>query len=108
MHTIHKQLDIDGGENLLTLDPNQRPNPNVWMPPVMWEGFLNNEKIRIAQNAQYSSGADDFEFELFQEKFDALKPDIVRAIQEATKAMEITTYKLLVKLVKSSFYLRID
>ncbi|HEY2584079.1 MAG TPA: hypothetical protein VGI43_19885 [Mucilaginibacter sp.] len=56
--------------------------------PILWSGFLNNEKIIVKQLSVSSSHITDFEFVEYPEQYAYLKGEIMTAINNYLRVLD--------------------
>jgi len=68
----------------LVLDADKSLNFQVSYP-IVWTGYLNNEKIKILQTEKHARILTSFEFEVFPEVLERHKETVINIIDKCLK-----------------------
>ena len=68
----------------LALNADKAINFQV-LSPIVWTGYLNNEKIKILQTEEHARILTSFEFEVFPEVMEHHKETVLKIIDKCLK-----------------------
>ena len=80
MWDIEKRFKDDDKSYRLRLNSNQVITPHTVVYPIKWQGFLNNNEIEFNQLNQSASSTGDYDFLIFPDKYENIKPSIANII----------------------------
>lgn len=78
--TLQDEFDKHN-KGYLKLNPDKLITPFTKSEEIVWEGTLNGKEVRILQKEKIVITIDDFEVQLFPEKYNDFKRDVLRAIK---------------------------
>jgi len=76
------------GKSYLLLDANKPVSPSHITYPILWSGFLNNEKVVIKQKGSWSSHFPNYEFLDYPIEYSYLQKRVIDEINEYLKIID--------------------
>ena len=88
INKVFKDIINSRGESNLQLKTDTPISPYHMDYPILWTGFLNNEKIKIKQKSSWSSHIPEFEFLECPNEYSYLQQKIVKEINNYLKILD--------------------
>ncbi len=91
MYAISKSFDDyskANGNPTVNLNPDKPLHPSAFTAPITRSGFVGGHKVIIIQKHSDFISIDDFYFEVFPDKYNHVKDQIMEWVDDAMKIMD--------------------